>query len=195
MFFLQQTVTGLTGLLAFRPALIFYRPWTIVTYMFLHDPNGFTHILFNMLGLYFFGSRVEERLGSSRFLMLYFLSGIAGAVASFFFAPGASVIGASGAVFGVMLAFAMFWPDAQILFWFIPMEARIAVILMTVMSLWSGYRGSRTGVADFAHLGGFAGGYLYLKYLERTAGVRKFRTKTVAPVANDALAKWKSIDS
>jgi membrane associated rhomboid family serine protease len=195
MYFLEQTAPGLMGALVFRPRYVLYQPWTIVTYMFLHDPNGITHILFNMLGLYFFGPRVEERLGSRRFITLYLLSGISGAIVSFFFAPGAAVIGASAAVFGVMLAFARFWPDVRILFmFFFPVEARVAVIIMTVMALWSGFGGSRGGVADFAHLGGFAGGYLYLKYLERKSGVTKFRTKTVAPVTKDVLNNWKRVD-
>src|SRR5262245_11031084 len=195
MFFLEQTVPGLIRALEFIPALVFRAPWTIVTYMFLHDPRGITHILFNMLGLYFFGPRVEERLGSQRFITLYLLSGISGAIVSFFFAPGAAVIGASAAVFGVMLAFARFWPDVQILFmFFFPVQARVAIIIMTVMALWSGFGGSRGGVADFAHLGGFAGGYLYLKYLERKSGVKRFRTKTVTPIKKDALNNWKSVD-
>jgi membrane associated rhomboid family serine protease len=161
--------------------------------MFLH--GSITHILFNMLGLYFFGPRVEERLGTRKFITLYLISGIAGAVLSLFFARNAAVIGASGAVFGVMLAFARFWPDVQILFmFFIPVQARIAVIIMTVMALWSGLSGSRSGVADFAHLGGFGGGFLYLKWLEYRAGTKQFRSKTVAAVSKDVLTNWKRVD-
>src|SRR5262249_48136752 len=161
-----------------------------------HDQNGLTHILFNMLGLYFFGPRVEERLGSRRFLMLYFISGITGALLSFIFAYNSSVVGASGALFGVMIAFAMFWPDVQILFmFFLPVPARVAVIIMTVLSLWSGLRGSVTGVADFAHLGGFLGGFLYLKWLERRAGTKKFRTRTVTLVPKETLSNYKRIDA
>lgn len=193
MFFIQQTAPGLTSALVFVPRAVLYMPWTLVTYMFLH--GSLTHILFNMLGLYFFGPRVEERLGSRRFLILYLISGVTGALLSFVFAPGAAVIGASAAVFGVMLAFAMFWPDVQIVFmFFLPIQARFAIILMTLMSLYGGYTGSRSGVADFAHLGGFLGGFLYLKYLERRAGVKKFRTKTVAPVKNEVMLNWKRVD-
>lgn len=195
MYFLQQTVPGLYSTLAFQPRYVFSEPWTIVTYMFLHDRNGITHLLFNMLGLYFFGPRVEERLGSRRFLILYFISGITGAILSYFFAFNSGVVGASAAVFGVMLAFARFWPDVQIvLFFFFPVQARVAVIIMTVMALWSGFQGSRTGVADFAHLGGFLGGFLYLKWLESRAGVKKFRAQTVAAVKIDALSNWKRVD-
>jgi len=196
VFFLEQTVRGLVPLLEFTPRYVLYQPWTIVTYMFLHDPNGLSHILFNMLGLYFFGPRVEERLGSQRFITLYFISGIFGAAFSFIFAPYASVVGASAAVFGVMLAFARYWPDVQILlFFFFPVPARVAVMLMAALALWSGLRGSGGGVADFAHLGGFVGGWLYLKYVERKQGVKKFRTKTVAPVGKDALSNYKRINT
>jgi membrane associated rhomboid family serine protease len=195
MYFLEQTVPGVYSMLAFQPRYVLSAPWTIVTYMFLHDRTGITHLLFNMLGLYFFGPRVEERLGSRRFITLYLISGVAGAILSYFFAFGAGVVGASAAVFGVMLAFARFWPDVQIiLFFFVPMPARIAVIIMTVMALWSGLGGSRSGVADFAHLGGFAGGFLYLKYLEYRAGVKKFRSQTVAAITNDSLTNWKRVD-
>src|SRR4029077_836616 len=87
MFFVQQTAPGLANSLVFVPRYILVEPWTVITYMFLH--GSITHILFNMLGLYFFGSRVEERLGSRRFLTLYFVSGVSGALVSFVFAPNA----------------------------------------------------------------------------------------------------------
>jgi membrane associated rhomboid family serine protease len=196
VFFLEQTVPGLVRMLEFTPRFVLFQPWTIVTYMFLHDPNGITHILFNMLGLYFFGPRVEERLGSKRFITLYMVSGIFGAAFSFIFAPYASVVGASAAVFGVMLGFARYWPDVQILFFFfLPLQARFAVMLMAAMALWSGFNGSRGGVADFAHLGGFVGGWLYLKYVERKQGIKKFRSKVVAPVGKDVLANYKRINT
>ena len=129
VFFLQQTVAGVTNALAFVPAYTFVRPWTLVTYMFVHA--NITHILFNMLALYFFGPRVEERLGETRFITLYAISGIFGAVLSLIFAPFAPIIGASGAVFGVMLAFARFWPTALIyIMGILPIQARVAVLLM-----------------------------------------------------------------
>src|ERR1043165_4440628 len=115
MFFIELTAPGTTRFLAFVPAYILYRPWTMVTYMFLHA--SFSHILFNMLALYFFGPRVEERLGPRRFIWLYMVSGVAGAILSFVFSPQAAVVGASGALMGVLMAFAMFWPRVQILIW------------------------------------------------------------------------------
>jgi membrane associated rhomboid family serine protease len=193
VYFLERTGTGIANYLVFVPSDVLRQPWTLVTYMFVHANT--THILFNMLALYFFGPRVEERLGSRRFITLYMLSGIAGAVLSMIFAPRAPIVGASGAVFGIMFAFAKFWPTAQIyILGILPLEARIAVLLMAAVALWSGIQGSRGGVADFAHLGGFVGGWLYLKWLDRRAGIKQFRSKTVAPVAKDVLLNYKRID-
>ncbi|MCH8981052.1 rhomboid family intramembrane serine protease, partial [candidate division KSB1 bacterium] len=87
-------------------AIFKFHIWQFFTYMFLHA--GFMHLLFNMLGLFFFGPRLEVRLGSRSFLTLYFLSGLGGALLSVLFAPNAAIVGASGAVFGVFLGFALF---------------------------------------------------------------------------------------
>lgn len=191
VFFLQQTVAGLTDTLELIPALVLVRPWTLVTYMFLHA--GFMHIFFNLLVLYFFGPRVEQRLGSDRFLVLYLISGIAGAVLSFM-TPGARIVGASGAIYGVMLAFAWFWPRDQIYIWgILPIEARWLVILTTAFTLWSASRGG-SGIAYFAHLGGFAGAFLYLKWLERNRGARKFKTAAVPRVTDPKLNNWRRVD-
>ena len=190
MFFVQMTVTGIEPLLWFRPAQFLQQPWTLVTYMFLH--GGFMHILFNMLGLYFFGPRVEQRIGSPRFFALYMISGITGGLLSFY-NPIVPIIGASGAVFGVLLAYARFWPRDQILIWgIIPVEVRWLVLIYTAISLL----GLGGGVAHYAHLGGFLGAFLYLMWMERTAGARKFRqVATAPPPAKDALlTNWKKVD-
>src|SRR5437870_1857594 len=105
-----MTAPGVINYLAFYPRGVFTHPCTIITYMFLHDPRGISHILWNMVGLYFFGPRIESRIGSNRFIVLYLLSGISGAVLSFIFSRNSIVLGASGALYGIMLAFAMFWP-------------------------------------------------------------------------------------
>jgi membrane associated rhomboid family serine protease len=190
IFFVQQTAPAVTGALVFVPALLLLRPWTLVTYMFLH--GGFTHILFNMLGLYFFGPRVEQRIGSPRFFALYMISGITGGLLSFY-NPDVPIIGASGAIFGVLLAYARFWPRDQIFIWgIIPVEVRWLVLIYTVISLM----GWGTGVAHFAHLGGFLGAFLYLLWLERSAGARKFRrVATAPPAAKDAvLGNWRNVN-
>jgi rhomboid family protein len=193
MFLLQLTLPALADAMVFVPRLILVRPWSIVTYMFLH--GGLMHIGFNMLGLFFFGSRVEDRLGSQRFTILYFLSGITGALLSFFFSPYAPIIGASAGVFGVMLAFARFWPNEPILIWgIIPVPARILVIITTVFALWSGFGGVRSGIAHFAHLGGYLGAYIYLRWLDRAQTAFK-RKATAAPVAATRRVEgYKAID-
>ena len=176
VFLLQQSMPGIENLLLYYPARALVTPWTVITYMFLH--GSFTHILFNMIGLYFFGPRVEQRLGSNRFAILYFLSGLSGAVVSTVFAYNSAIIGASAGEFGVMMAYAMFWPRDKVLVWFVlPVEIWLLIVITTVLALWSGFGGSRGGVADFAHLGGYAGAFLYLKWLERNHGARKFRAR------------------
>lgn len=193
VFFVQYTMPGVTGYLAYVPALLIWQPWTVITYMFAHA--NITHIGFNMLALYFFGPAVEERLGARRFLTLYFLSGIVGALLSTLFAFRSPIIGASGAIMGVMFAFARYWPHVRLLLFFIvPVEARVAVFLMAALALWSGYNGSTGGVADFAHLGGFLGAWLYLLWVERQHGTRKFRAQITPKVAKDALMNWKRVD-
>jgi hypothetical protein len=121
-------------------------------------------------------------LGERRFLILYFLSGLSGALLSMAFSMGSAVIGASAGVFGIMLAFAKYWPDTPIMIWFvIPVPARILVLITTAMSIWSGFGGMGGNVAHFAHLGGYAGAWLYLRWLDRKSG--SFRKRAVgAPV-------------
>lgn len=174
VYFLQNTVRGVTSALIFVPQLILVRPWTLVSYMFLHA--GLMHIAFNMLALFFFGPQVEARLGSRSFLKLYFISGVSGALLSLILGPAVPILGASAAVFGVMLAFAWFWPDAPIMIWgILPVPAKWLVIITTVLSLYAGLGGRGGGIAHFAHLGGYAGAFLYLKWLQR--GRQAFRKK------------------
>lgn len=180
------------------PTLVLLRPWTAFTYMFLH--SGFPHILFNMLSLYFFGPRVEDRLGSRRFLVLYFVSGLAGAAASLVFTRHAAIVGASAAVFGVLLAFARFWPRAQMLVWgIVPVEARFMILIMTAMSLLGGAGLIQRNVAHFAHLGGFLGGWIVLRLFRvRTVEDRLRPVSTAAQVPRQAPSpvtaeRWKKI--
>jgi membrane associated rhomboid family serine protease len=195
MFFLQQTVPGLEQALVLYPAASFVRPWTIVTYMFLH--GGVMHLLLNMLGLYVTGPRVEQRLGSNRFITLYMISGISGALLSFVFARNSLIVGASGALFGVMLAFARFWPRDQFLIWgIVPVEARWLVVGYTVLSLLGAGGIGGAGVAHFAHLGGFVGGFFYLSFLERNQGARRFKRQATAPppVVDSTVRNWRNVD-
>jgi len=198
MFFLTLVMPGLMRQLWFVPMLIAYRPWTIITYMFLHA--GLLHLAFNMIGLYFFGPRLEQRLGGRQFLWLYFLSGMTGAVLSFPFTPNVPIVGASGAIFGVLMGFALYWPREKIYIWgVLPIESRVLVIILAILSLSGGFGGSGGNVAHFAHLGGFLGGFLYLKWWERRSPAAKFRRKaqvqSKAKVSNSAadIARWKRI--
>ncbi|MGZ8378819.1 MAG: rhomboid family intramembrane serine protease [Gemmatirosa sp.] len=191
-FFLQGTLALVYQAFVFVPQLILTRPWTIVTYMFLH--GSITHILFNMLGLFFFGPRVEARIGSRPFAILYFVSGISGALLSLAFSR-APIVGASAGVFGVMLGFAHFWPDEPIHIWgIIPVPARILVIITTVLTLWSGFSGARGGIAHFAHLGGYAGAFLYLKWLDRSRTSFKRKVTAAPPEVTRQIRGYQGID-
>jgi membrane associated rhomboid family serine protease len=191
VFLLTSASPAITEKLMFVPVLVLSRPWTLVTYMFLHA--GFGHIFFNMLGLFFFGPRLELELGSSRFLWLYFLSGIMGALLSLFISPHAAIVGASGAVYGVMMGFAYFWPVEPIyIYGIFPIQARWLVVIMTGLSLFGGFGGAADGTAHFAHLGGFLGGYLYLRF----SGGRIAQATPIAavPVPSAAdLSRWRGI--
>ena len=193
MYFVQQTMPGVTDSLMFVPDLALARPWTVVTYMFLH--GGFWHIALNMFGLFIFGPRVEQRLGASRFLWLYFLSGISGALLHLWLAPHSPIIGASAAIYGVVLAFARFWPTDKIYIWgVLPLEARWLVGITIVMAIYSGLNGSTGGVADFAHLGGYVGAYLYLRWFEETKGSKRFRELAVTAPPDRQLSNWKRVN-
>lgn len=163
VFFLQNMIGGLTMQLAFIPALTLVRPWTLITYMFAH--GGLGHLIFNMIALFFFGPPIEDRLGSRGFLIFWFVSGLGGAALSFAFAYGSPIIGASAGVYGVLLAFAMFYPDMPIYIWgILPVKAKWLVGFMFALSLMNAFGGASDGVAHFAHLGGLAGAFLYLRF-------------------------------
>lgn len=193
MFLVTRAFPDLGWTLALIPRWILFRPWTLVTYMFLHA--DFMHLLFNMIGLYFFGPRLEARLGTRRFLTLYLVSGIGGALLSVF-TPYVAIIGASGALFGVYYGYAHYWPRERIFIWgVIPVEARVLVFIMTAMALGGGISGGG-GVAHLAHLGGFAGGFLYFRLVERYGEAARFRTRAAPPAgaatARD-IARWRGI--
>ena len=169
--FLLQSLLGdgLTAALALWPFdSSYFMPWQIVSYAFLHGST--THLLFNMFGVYMFGSDLERVWGSRRYLTFYMVSAIAAAIAqqtvSSLSGAVYPTVGASGAVFGLLLAFAMVFPRRMVvpLFPPIPMRAPIFVALYGGLELFLGVTGTQAGVAHFAHLGGMAGGYLLLRY-------------------------------
>lgn len=189
VFLLQQARPVITQTFAFVPFLVASKPWTLITYMFLHADFG--HILFNMLGLLFFGPRLEIELGERNFLLLYFVSGLTAALLSFV-NPFSAIIGASGAVYGVFMGFAYLWPRENIYIWgILPVQARWLVAFMTIMSLFGGFGFTVDNIAHFAHLGGFLGGYLFLKVLDRK---RKAIDQMVSYLPPVEPSRWKSID-
>ena len=146
---------------AFVPRRILTQPWGAVTYMFVHG-NGW-HLFLNMLILFFFGPPLESRWGSREFVKYYFICGLGGVALSFLFAS-YPIIGASAAIYGLMLAFAMNWPNAPILIWGVfPVKAKWLVGFLFAMSLMNAVSGAGGGVAHFAHLGGILAGFLYLR--------------------------------
>jgi membrane associated rhomboid family serine protease len=150
---------------AFGPTRFVTRPWTVLTYAFVHV--GIGHILGNLLTLFFFGPPLEDRWGSRGFLKFYLVAAGGAALFSalfYFWDPANWIIGASGATFGLMLAFAMIWPDMLIHVWGIfPIKAKWLVGIMGFVQLLLAADGSGGQVAVLAHLGGMLTAYLYLK--------------------------------
>lgn len=161
VFVVTFAVPGLVPFLALVPSVILAQPWSLATYMFVHA--GLFHLLFNMLALFFFGPPLEERWGSAEFVKFYLVAGVGGALLSLLF-PNSLVVGASGAVYGVMVAFAMYWPDNPIYIWGIfPVKAKWLVGFLVAISLFSSFGAAGSGVAHLAHLGGALAAFLYLR--------------------------------
>lgn len=152
--------------------------WQFFTYMFVH--SGFSHLLFNMLSLFIFGSMVEKRIGSKEFLLFYFLTGIFSGVISFvsYYLAGTNVVlvGASGAIYGVLLMFAVFYPYSVIfIFGIIPVRAPILVILYAIIELSSQVFGMGGNIAHLTHLSGLLFAYLYCRIRMRINPIEVFR--------------------
>jgi membrane associated rhomboid family serine protease len=149
-----------------------FEPWQLVTYSFLH--GGIAHIFFNMFALYMFGGDIERLFGTRFFLAYYFVSVIAAGICHLVVTSwmGATIyptVGASGGIYGLLLAFAVYFPHRQVLLIFppIPMPARVFVAVFALIELGFGVTGTQSGVAHFAHLGGMAGGWLMIEYRRR----------------------------
>ena len=173
-FVVSLVVPAITLTFGLRPADIFGRlhVWQPVTYMFLHA--GIFHILFNMLALWMFGVELERTWGSRYFVRYYFICGAGAAMTTVLlsFVPGSFgqqlydslTIGASGAIYGVLLAYALYFPNRPIYYMMIfPIPAKVFVAIMGAISLISSMSGPGGGIAHTTHLGGLVAGYLYLK--------------------------------
>ncbi len=143
-----------------------FRIWQLVTYMFLH--GGPFHLLFNMLILWMFGSEMERTWGSETFIRFYLFTGVGAGVLSLVTAPGSYsiTIGASGALFGILLAYAMTYPNRMVYVYFLfPVKVKYLVIFLGVMNFFAALQYTATGIAHFAHLGGLLFGYIYIRFL------------------------------
>ena len=187
MYLLQGESNGrLDELLALWPLQpidghVYFRFWQIITYAFLHSTAQLSHLLFNMLGLWMFGAEIERYVGPRRLLALYFASVVTAALSQLFIpllfgAPPSPTIGASGGVFGLLLAYAAMFPKRKVIPLIppIPMPAWLFATIYAGIELFLGVTGTLAGVAHFAHLGGMVGSALVLAQWRR-AGARKIR--------------------
>ena len=184
MFILQSMTNGaLDVLFALWPlhsidGVSYFYPWQIITYAFLHSTDHVTHLLFNMLGLWMFGAEVERYVGPRRLLVCYFASVVTAALSQLFIpnlfgAPPAATVGASGGVFGLLLAYAFLFPTRKVIPLIppIPMPAWLFATLYAGVELFLGVTGSVSGVAHFAHLGGMVGSALVIMRWRRARSV------------------------
>jgi membrane associated rhomboid family serine protease len=145
-----------------------FAPWQLVTYAFLH--GSVLHLFFNMFALYMFGGSIEQVFGSRRYLTYYLVCVISAAATQLLVATMTGgfypTVGASGGVFGLLLAYGLYFPNNRIMLLFppIPMPARMFVFVYAVLELVMGVTGTQSGVAHFAHLGGMIGGFIMLRY-------------------------------
>jgi len=178
--FLQLTVVPYSWMaewLGFDGAAFPGRWWTAVTYMFVHA--GIWHLVANMYGLYVFGPRLEHQWGYKRFTWFYALSGLGGVVFEMLFIRGGGLIGASAAVFGVMTAYAMQWPDDEVYLMFVlPMRVRTLVVGLFVFNVVMGIVGTGDGanIAYLAHVGGVVAAYVYMR-MAASAGMDQVRQR------------------
>ena len=174
LFVVEFFVPAMVPLLGLAPVAVLHGwVWQPVTYMFLHHAGGFSHILFNMLALWMFGVDLERLWGTKFFLRFYFVAGIGAALTTivvsllpFAFANEvyfATTVGASGALYGLLLAYAYYYPDRPILmFLLFPLPAKYFVMILGAIAFLSSISGG-SGVAHATHLGGLLAGYIYLK--------------------------------
>jgi len=166
----------------------YFMIWQFVTYMFLH--GNLSHIFFNMFGLWMFGSEIERALGSRRFLIYYFLTGIGAGVMNFLFSPAMNVpiIGASGALYGILLAFGLMFPNRLIyVFFLIPVKAIYLVLIYGFLEFYSSINYVGDGIAHLAHFGGMVVGFIYL-LITKKVNIPWFRRKErVYPVVDSEI--------
>ena len=175
VFLLQSAAPGILATFALWPlassqlaAGVSFEPWQLLTYAFLH--GSLVHLAFNMFALYMFGSAIERVFGDRRYLSFYLVCVLSAAIAQLIVAALSGAIyptvGASGGIFGLLLAYGMYFPNNRVMLLFppIPMSARVFVVVYALIELFLGVTGTQEGVAHFAHLGGMVGGFIMLRY-------------------------------
>lgn len=161
----------MTRLFALNPVTFIRHPWQLVTYMFMH--GSFFHIFFNMYTLYIFGSVLENVWGTKKFLVFYFITGIGAALVhigvQYLTGDFALTVGASGAIYGILMGYAMLYPDSRLSLIFPPvtMKAKWFVLIFAGIELLLGVTGTQAGVAHFAHLGGLVFGFILMMYWKK----------------------------
>ena len=194
IYVLQQLYQPITTWFWLDPSQVLgsFYVWQLVTYMFLHDPGSLFHILINMLILFMFGGEMERLWGTPFFIRYYLMCGVGGGV--FALLAGTPVIGASGAIYGLLVAFAMYFPTRVVymnvfFIFFFPIQAKYFAIIMGLISFLSSLGGA-SGTSHLAHLGGLVVGYLYL----RLGGVRSGRgagKETGGGFIQDSYRRWR----
>ena len=180
--FVQWTAASygdVAGWLGFSSSALPERWWTAATYMFVHA--GLWHLAANMYCLYLFGPRLEQSWGTRRFTWFYLLCGLGGVVFQLLFIRAGTLVGALAAVFGVMTAYAMQWPDDEVYLMFVlPMRVRTLVVGLFVFNLVMGVAGTGdaggANIAYFAHIGGVIAAYVYIR-MAATAGMDQVRQR------------------
>jgi rhomboid family protein len=174
VYLVNLIVPALTLRLGLQPQAVFtqFALWQPVTYMFLHDIGGVGHILINMLSLWMFGTELERTWGTRFFTKYYFVTGIGAAVTTLLLSMFSNdiyysvTVGASGAIYGLLLAYGMYFPNRPIYMYFVfPIPAKYFVMIIGAIAFLSSLGGPGGGIAHTAHLGGLVVGYLYLKGL------------------------------
>ena len=184
VFLLQSVAPGIVVPLALWPLAASasgvgaaFGPWQLLTYAFLH--GGLVHLAFNMFALYMFGGAIEQVFGPRRYLIYYLVCVVSAAVSQLLVSAMMGgiypTVGASGGVFGLLLAYAIYFPHSRVMLLFppIPMPARVFVVVYAVIELYLGVTGTQAGVAHFAHLGGMIGGFVMLRYWRSSATIRR----------------------
>src|SRR3989304_5771427 len=141
--------------------------WQLFSYTFLHSIYDPWHLIINMFALWMFGSDVERAVGTKRFLTLYFTAGVFSALLSTLLGSNSAILGASGAIFSVEVAFAMFFPEATIILFIFPIKAKHLVMIFAGMTALNCLMPSGGGIAYYAHLGGLLYGFLFVRYEPR----------------------------